>query len=185
MHFNLPPPPIFNLTKPPEPILDIEKILEITQQLLDIRSNKCLQRTEKLSTSFQNNFYQDYHLLSLYAIIFFIILFIILIILFIRKIQKLIPQPQIQVSNEQQHTYIECEAQNNQRKSIETQQTMLSSVNNSYNTVKMDEFPCYLTYDAYTTATESTISEISFNVDRIWQMDRSTLAYQKPEGSYF
>jgi hypothetical protein len=76
----LPPPPLFNLTKPPEPLLEIGQVLEITQQLLDIKSNKCLERKRVEVYNDQNYVY------SIYIIIFFIILFIILSIILLRYV---------------------------------------------------------------------------------------------------
>ena len=83
----LPAPPVFNLTKPPEPLLEIEIVLELTQQLLNIRLSKCNKRydqykeeLEKSTTNYNNLIY------SICTIIFLIILFIVLSFVLIRYI---------------------------------------------------------------------------------------------------
>ena len=174
------PPPVFNLTKPPEPLLDIGQVLEITQQLLDIKSNKCLERKRVEANNDQNYIY------SIYIIIFFIILFFILTIILIRyvatayfkykiylficylfrKIQKLM---KTEVSLEQTtttsststddelHKYFEC---------YEKQQTTISTLsrNNSYISIKIDD-PFYLTYD----------SNESQNDVKMWKLDNGSI----------
>ena len=71
-------------------------------------------------------------------------------------------------------TYVECTVYNNQRKSIETQQTIISTLSNSYDSLQ-DYHLYYSTYDAIYSQ-----SHVSLNVDQMWQLDSSTLEYQKP-----
>ncbi len=84
----LPPPPIFNLTIPPEPILELSNILEISQELLALRSNKC-NRVNIITSNFDrqthdsNDGFKDL-LIILYSFLIAIFILTVVIIVFIR-----------------------------------------------------------------------------------------------------
>ena len=74
----LSPPPVFSLSEPPRPLLEIG---QLTQELLNIQANKCLARMNERKVENNENIYYVY---SICIIMFFIIVFIILSLILIR-----------------------------------------------------------------------------------------------------
>lgn len=119
----LPPPPIFNIPRPPKPLLDLKDIIKASRKINIQCTNKLndIFNIKKQSASFQHqkqefNFQLTKDFLIVTALgVFFVILFLIISTIILQKYRNLLRESiKIQENLRNDHIYCECESNKTQ-----------------------------------------------------------------------